>query len=151
MKPIVLALTLILIAAVPLSSQPEGHGKNALRKAMNELNLTDEQKDALGDIRTATKKEMIDIRAGIQKKRIELKEVTRDDQPNRAMFERISRELADLQVQQKLLLFDSQQKMLQQLDADQQEVFKKLQKYRKSAMRNSRPGHRGRPHDAMDR
>ena len=151
MKPIVIALTFLLLAASPVSSQWGGQGKKNIRKAMEELQLTDEQKEALGDIRVATKKEMIDIRADIQKKRIELREIHRSENPDRAEFERLSRELADIQVRQKLLLFDSQQKMLQQLDADQQKTFMKLHRHRMMSHRDGTPGRGKRPHDARDR
>lgn len=151
MKPIVFALTLLLITAAPLSAQPEGHGRKAKHRAMEELKLTDAQKDALSKIRMATKKDMIDIRADIQKKRIELQESNRSETPDRATFERLSRELADMQVRQKLLHFDAQQNMLQQLDEDQQKTFKKLQKHRKMTSRGGTPGRGRRPHDAPGR
>jgi Spy/CpxP family protein refolding chaperone len=82
------------------------------------------------EIRSATQKEMIDLRADMQKKRIDLKEIHSADAPDRPAFERLTRGIADLQVKQKLLLFDSREKVMAKLTAEQKEKFKELKEHR---------------------
>ncbi len=47
-----------------------------------ELGLSDDQKSKLKELAFKTKKEMIDLRASVQKARLELKELVRSEDPN---------------------------------------------------------------------
>ncbi len=121
MKPLMLAVVFMLLSAGSLYAQPRPDAG-----AWKKMNLSEEQKTALKDIRTETQKKMIDIRATLQKKRIDMKDMMQDESADRAAFEKLSREIADLQVQQKLALFDADQKVMKQLDPEQQKQWKEM-------------------------
>ena len=134
MRAILIAILMIISAAGPLYAQPGGRGERNHRDHrghMEKMNLTDSQKEVMHDIRAATKKQMIDVRAELQKKRLALDEIMRADTPDRSEYERISRDIADLQLRQKLLLFDSRQEIMNMLDAEQQDEFRDMQHHRK--------------------
>ena len=126
MKKILLAIALILLTAGPLFAQPEGQPPKMKREQLEKLNLTQEQKEALRDLRSATKKEMIDIRAELQKARVDMESMKHSDTRDRASFEKLARKMADLKVREGLLRFDTQEKLLKQLTAEQQEMFKEM-------------------------
>lgn len=141
MRHILLALMFVAVTAGPLYAQPgpgDGpHGRGArgdrpdLREQMEKLNLNDEQKDAMHDIRVSTKTRMIDIRADLQKKRLALAEIMRADAPDRAAYEQTAREISDLQLKQKMLLFDSRQEVMNVLTPEQQEEFRQMAEKRR--------------------
>lgn len=158
MKQIILAAVVLLLSAGTLSAQPVPHAG-----AWKKMNLTEKQKSALKDIRTSAQKQMIDIRAGLQKKRIDMKNMVTGETSDRAAFERLSREIADLQVQQKMVLFDADQNVMKQLDPEQQKQWKEIKGLRmrermegmrermrgpKEEMRGRREMMRERRHDA---
>lgn len=134
MRSILIAILMIAAAAGPLFAQSGDRGtreRSESRKQMEELNLTEQQKDVMRDVCVATKMKMIDLRADLKKKRLELREIMREDTPHRAAFERIAREITDLQLRQKLLLFDSRQEVMKLLDAEQQKLFREMQHHRR--------------------
>lgn len=156
MKTLLLALAMILLASSGLQAQP-GPEAGAWKK----MNLSEEQKSTLKDIRANTQKQMIDLRASLQKKRVDLRAMMDADNPDRSAFERLNREIADLQVQQKLLLFDADRDVSNALDPAQLEQWKEIKERRlkqfgenmrarsdksRSRDRDGR-GHRGGPYD----
>lgn len=148
MKAIIFAAALLLMSSAAILAQP-GPDTGAWKK----MNLTEEQKSTLKSIRSETQKQMIDIRASLQKKRIDMKEMVDGESGDRAAFERLSREIADLQVQQKMLLFDTDQKVMKNLNPEQQKMWKEMKAKRMhKAMRRGRgPGQQMRgPGEMMD-
>ncbi|MBE0643028.1 MAG: periplasmic heavy metal sensor [Bacteroidetes bacterium] len=127
MKSIIVAATILLLGAGTLFAQPGPHSA-----AWKKMNLTAEQKTALKDIRSNSQKQMIDIRAALQKKRIDMKDMVQGESSDRVAFERLSREIADLQVRQKLVMFDADQNVMKQLNADQQKLWKEIKAQRMS-------------------
>ncbi|MFZ1730746.1 MAG: Spy/CpxP family protein refolding chaperone, partial [Bacteroidota bacterium] len=98
-------------------------------------------------------KQMIDIRAALQKKQIDMKAMVENDASDRAAFERLSREIADLQVQQKLAMFDADKKVVKNLNPEQQEQWKEIKSKRmqKRMHRGQRPNQEMRgPGEMMD-
>lgn len=129
MRSLLLALLLLIASAGLLYAQPGGRGERGrpgLREQMEKLDLTSEQRAAMRDIRVATQKNMIDLRADLQKKRIEMGELMQEDGVDRNRVEGLTREIADLQVRQKMLLFDSRHEVMKLLSAEQQEQFREL-------------------------
>jgi len=148
MRAILIAILLIAVSAGPLYAQSDGRGKREhpdRRGQLEKLNLTTEQKGAMRDIRIATKKQMIDVRADLQKKRLAMQEILAEEVPDRTAFESISREISDLQLRQKMLLFDSRQEVMQLLDAEQKELFREMQHHRMMMREERRNGRRPAP------
>ena len=125
MKTLIIAVTLLLLGGSGLLAQP-GPGAGAWKK----MNLSDEQKTALKNIRAEIQKQMIDLRASLSKKRVDLRAMMDSENPDRAAFERLNREIADLQVKQKLLLFDADRDILARLNLDQREQWKEIKSSR---------------------
>lgn len=119
MRAIFLAATFLLLSLSPLFAQ---RGPEA--RLWKKMNLTAGQMTALKEIRANTQKQMVDLRASLNKKRIDMRSLMESETPDRTAFEGLSRDIADLQVQQKLLLFDADQQVMKNLDAEQQKQWK---------------------------
>ncbi len=125
MRPIILTAVFLLLGAGPLFAQP-GLEAGAWKK----MNLSDSQINTLKEIRSTTQKQMIDLRSALQKKRIDIRTVAETDDPDRSAFERLTREIADLQAQQKMLLFDADRAMSKNLNDDQLKIWKQIKQKR---------------------
>lgn len=125
MRSLLLSLLALLLGTLPLSAQ-----RGPDRAMWKKMNLTEQQAQAIKDIRAQSQKQMIDLRAMINKHRVDLRTLREEDSPDRATFERLSREIADLQVRQKLLLFDADQAIITQLDEAQQQQWKSIKQSR---------------------
>ena len=129
MRVIILAAAFLLLGLSPLSAQ---RGPEA--RMWKKMNLTGDQMTALKDIRANTQKQMVDLRAALNKKRIDMRSLMDTETPDRAAFEGISRDIADLQVRQKLLLFDADQQVMKNLNAEQQKQWKTIKQGRMQRM-----------------
>ena len=125
----------LLFSALPLHAQgPRGFGGDhfAKMKAMKEkLNLSDEQEQQLKDIRRAYAKKFINYRADIQLMRLELSEITDADKPDRKAVEAKMKQIADIQLQQKMALYDMGQEIKSVLTPEQYETWKDMRKMRR--------------------
>lgn len=129
MRAIILASVFLLLGASPLFAQ---RGPEA--RQWKKMNLTSEQMTDLKNIRANTQKQMVDLRAALNKKRIDMRSLTDSETPDRAAFEGLSREIADLQVRQKMLLFDADQQVMKNLNAEQQKQWKTIKQGRMQKM-----------------
>ena len=101
--------------------------KGNFRKEMKEkLNLSADQEKQFKDIHFKFAKDRIQARATMQTKRLEVKQLLDADKPDRAGLEKKFNEIADLEVQQKLLGFDQAMEMKKVLTPEQQKIFKEL-------------------------
>jgi Spy/CpxP family protein refolding chaperone len=142
MKKFILSLLFIVLFAGPLFAQSGERPRHLQREQIEKLNLTDQQQESLRALRTATQKEMIDMRAEIRKMRVDLAEMRRGENPDRTKFETLTRGIADLRVRQAMLRFDTHQKMMKELTPEQQEMFKDMQKDMKRKFRDGRGARR---------
>ncbi|MDH7515045.1 MAG: Spy/CpxP family protein refolding chaperone [Bacteroidota bacterium] len=124
-------LAVFLLSAISMNAQP--YDCLLSGTARERLKLTDEQATSIRSIRSATAKQLIDIRAEIQKKRLELGDLRNAETPDRAKVEGLSRAIGDLQLKQKMLLFDTEQSILKVLTAEQKKIWKELRAQRRSA------------------
>jgi len=106
------------------------------------LELTAEQQKKIKDIVRAQRKQMIDLRASIQKKRIDLRAITDSETPDRRAFENLSKEIADIQLQQRLLLFDSRNDILKILTPEQRQQWKEIRSTGSDRLRDRIGKHR---------
>lgn len=150
MKTLLASLALLIACCTsPLLAQP-GDGDPRPRRDMSpqllkeKLNLTDAQLKSLGDIRRDAQKTMIDTRSTIAKKRVDMRALMATDAPARADVERLTREIADLQVAQRMQMFDTDQKVLQVLSPEQQTKWKELRGERMDRFREGMRDRMGR-------
>ena len=72
-----------IIGSVAFVKQAEAQrGQRRGMRGMAALELTDEQKEKMSDLRSAHQKAMVDLRAAHQKARIDLGEIRRQDNPS---------------------------------------------------------------------
>lgn len=109
-----------------------GHGRKQLLK---ELQLTAEQMKKIKDIRMKTAKEMIDLSSAMKKKRLDMRGIMDADAPKRSDVEKLTRELADLQVQIRMLGFDTRMGIMNVLTDEQKAKFKELAAERRDGMK----------------
>ncbi|MCB2205964.1 Spy/CpxP family protein refolding chaperone [bacterium] len=147
MKHKIIIPLLIVLFASPVLAQPEDRPPELMRKQLKELNLSPEQRDAMRELRSSTQKDMIDIRASMRKIRVDLDDMRKAESPDRAQFEKLNRQLADLRVRQAMLRFDAHQKMMEQLTPEQKEKFNDMmdgmRMNMKDRMRGKMKEHRG--------
>lgn len=132
MKTLLASLALLIACSASILVAQPGDGDSRPGRDMSpqllkkKLNLTDAQMKSLGDIHRDAQKVMIDTRSAIAKKRIDMRALMAADAPARADVERLTREIADLQVAQRMHRFDTDQKVLQVLSAEQQTKWKEF-------------------------
>jgi Spy/CpxP family protein refolding chaperone len=139
-------LAMILLLSFSASAQPgRGFREEGLRR-LEKLDLSSEQKSALKDAMREHRKKGIDLRAAVQKKRIDLKELMEAEKPDRKRYEALNKEIADVQLQQKMLLFDMRQSLMNILTPEQRKTWMES---RGEGMRG-RDGHRPGRHGDRD-
>ena len=84
MKRILAVISLAVFTAFGLTLNAQGNFKkgqklNAKERLEEKLNLSDEQQDKFNDIRFAHKKEVIDLKAGIEKNRLGIRKMMADN------------------------------------------------------------------------
>ncbi len=116
-------LAAILLFSSPATAQPERGFAGAQLKRLEKLDLTADQKSALRDAMKEQRKKMIDLRAGLQKKRVDLGDLMEKETPDRKSYEALNKEIADLQLQQKMLLFDMRTSLMSILTPEQRKTW----------------------------
>jgi Spy/CpxP family protein refolding chaperone len=140
-----LLVILLLVAAAcgnSLTAQPKDSPRG---KAQEKLKLTDEQKTQMREIRAAVARDLIDVRATVQKKRLDLRQLLAQPVPERARVEALMKDIADVEVRQKMLLFDADQRIMKMLTPEQQKVWAELRLARLDGMRQHLRERMGRP------
>jgi hypothetical protein len=93
-------------------------------KLFKELNLTDQQKDAIEKLRSDHQKEAIDLKASIQKLRIEIKDQLRAKELNENTILSLTKKISDFQAQLKESAVKMWLNAYKHLDDKQKEIWK---------------------------
>jgi Spy/CpxP family protein refolding chaperone len=133
----------ILLAVLLGSASMAQPGQIQRKEWKEKLNLTADQEKSVKEIKTKVAKDLIDLRSQVQKKRIDLREAATADSPDRAKVEKLMKEIADAQIQQKMLLFDTDQKILGLLKPEQKKVYQEIKDARREGMQRRFMGQRG--------
>ncbi|MCZ7555389.1 MAG: periplasmic heavy metal sensor [Bacteroidia bacterium] len=142
-------IAMMLLLSFGASAQPgRGFREEGLRR-LEKLDLSAEQKSALKDAMREHRKKGIDLRAAVQKKRLDLKELMDAEQPDRKRYEALNKEIADVQLQQKMLLFDMRQSLMNILTPEQRKTWLESRDEGMRGMRG-RDGHRPGRHGDRD-
>jgi Spy/CpxP family protein refolding chaperone len=130
----VIIVAALVLFSVKLYSQPaEGKG---FKEFYDKLNLTEQQKKDFEKIRADMEKKLIMQRANIQTAEVELEQLYKADSPDKTAIEKKLKEIANLEVQLRMLRIDSWFDINKLLTPEQQKTWKKALESR-SAM-----GHR---------
>jgi len=122
-KHAVLIAIVLLAFNAPMFSQPED-GKE-FHKIMAKLNLTNEQKKDVEKIAVDMAKQLVDQRANLATARIDLRQLFKADNPDKAAIEKKINEMADIGVQLQMVKINSWFAMNKLLTPDQQIPWKK--------------------------
>ncbi|MBW7887779.1 MAG: periplasmic heavy metal sensor [Bacteroidetes bacterium] len=134
-----------------LFSQP----MNGPRRGVNQLNLTDQQKDQFQKIHFDTQKKNIELTAKLATARVDLKQMLLGDKQEKSAVEKKLKEISDLQVSLKMNRFNDWTECNKILTPEQQKIWKQqLQRHllgaenRRPMMNNRRPSMQNRQNNA---
>jgi Spy/CpxP family protein refolding chaperone len=143
MKQLIFTLGIVLLLGSAAFAQKGPRGP--MKEAMQKLHLTADQQKSMKDIHMKTAKQMIDVRAELQKKRIDVQAAMGGDNPDRKALENLWTDIAKLEVNRKVIMFDTHQQMMKLLTPEQQKIWKE---HRGAMMQGARgpfrDGQRGR-------
>ena len=121
-----LAIFTLLIVTSDINAQQHMRAKDSPEhsKMIKELNLTDQQKDELAKLRSEHQKSTIDLRANIQKIRVEIKDELREKNLNENKILSLTKKISDLQAQLKESAVKMWLDSYKLLDDKQREIWK---------------------------
>jgi Spy/CpxP family protein refolding chaperone len=122
MKQLIFALSIMVLFSSVAFAQRGPRGP--MKEVMQKLNLTADQQKSMKDIHLKTAKQMIDIRSDLQKKRIDVQSIVSGDNPDRKALEGLWNDISKLEVNRKLLMFDTHQQIMKILKPEQQKIWK---------------------------
>ena len=133
------SIAILLLSAVAVA-QPS---RDERRQARERLNLNAEQEKSIKDIKSTSGKELIDLRADVQKKRIDLGNAWSAEAPDRAQVEGLMKDIGALQLKMKMVLFDADQAVNKLLNPEQRKVYRELKQERRERTKNNAMQRRG--------
>jgi Spy/CpxP family protein refolding chaperone len=113
----------LLAFGIQAFSQPSDDGDN--NRIIKKLNLTKEQKIDANKIKVDMEKQLIAQKAKIETARLELREIFKEDSPDKSDIEKKLSEIADLEVQTHMIRVDSWFSVNTILTPEQQIVWRK--------------------------
>lgn len=103
-----------------------GHQKH--ERFAEKLNLTEEQQTAIGELRIKNQREMVDIKADLQKKKLDLKELKIKGNYSREEFLNLVKEMNDSKNNIALAAANSKMDIYELLTDEQKKMFDKMGK-----------------------
>ncbi|MGE5401178.1 MAG: Spy/CpxP family protein refolding chaperone [Ignavibacteriales bacterium] len=131
-KQILFIIMIALISVSPLNSLFAQNGKKnndnrppARQKLMQELNLSQDQKDQIAKLKLDHQKEMVDLKSEVEKNRIEMKNLFlgKDIDENKILD--LSKKNSDIQAKMKTSSIQNWFKIYNLLNDDQKAIFRK--------------------------
>lgn len=145
MKNIVKKVMLaVLIAAFisPLAFSQRGEGWN-LKRLESKINLTDAQKDQIEKLRLDHQKAMIDLKAKLEKARIESREVMSKDDFSRSEYLAAHNKMAKFREDIQLAAANHRMDVLDLMNKDQRKILAEERKFEKRQKNFNRKGRGG--------
>ncbi|MCI0705935.1 MAG: Spy/CpxP family protein refolding chaperone [Ignavibacteriae bacterium] len=138
-------LFLTLIGATAFSQEGQMRRGEPRRMEMEKrLNLSDDQRDQIQQLRTEFQKQQITQRGKIQLARIELRELLRADKPDKSAIEKKIQETSQLQAQQQIARVNHMLTVRNVLTPEQQKIMREEMRGRfHDGFRQRRPHMRG--------
>ena len=149
---LVKAMLAILIAAFlsPLTFSQSGDGWN-LKRLESKLNLTDAQKNQIEKLRLDHQKAMVDLKANLEKAKIESKEVMSKDDFTRSEYLAAHNKMVKLREDIQLAAANHRMDVLELMNKDQRKILAQERKYEKRQRNFSRKGRGGCDFDCPNR
>ncbi len=135
-----LVSAIFLFGFITPSFSQEGPPPEVLKVLKEKLKLTPDQEKQMRSITMKYAKERIQMRADLQVKQIEAKEIGIADNPDRSLLEKKLREIGEIQLRQKLMAFDQLMERKKILTSEQQKIAKE---FFENAPHQQRQGMRG--------
>ncbi|NWF90631.1 MAG: Spy/CpxP family protein refolding chaperone [Ignavibacteriaceae bacterium] len=124
-----LQLVIILFIAASIGFAQFRDGLN-LNRAAEKLKLTDAQKTQISNLQTSHQKVMVDLRAKLEKSRIELKEITRKNDFTRNEYIEAQRKMIKIREEIQLASANHKMDILELMDAEQRKIFADLTQFK---------------------
>jgi len=132
MRSHLMGLALLTLAAGTLAiAQPATGHKMVIEKGVRGpekmdqlLNLTADQEAKVQKLRTEMERTMVQHRSRMQLARIDLRELMDADTPDRSAIEKKVKEISDLQVKQRMAMFDHHAEVEKLLTPEQKKIWK---------------------------
>jgi Spy/CpxP family protein refolding chaperone len=116
-----------ILSAQEKPNQMPGHQPFGV---LGKLNLTDEQKSKMRDMKSELQKKQIALRSKIQIMRVEVKQLITADKLDKLAVEKKFNEIAKLQVEQKINLLNERSAINDILTPEQQKIWKECRNMR---------------------
>jgi Spy/CpxP family protein refolding chaperone len=117
------AVALVMVSTSLYSQPAEGKG---YQKVIAKLNLTEEQKKSVDNIRLDMEKQEITQKAKNETARVELRQLFKADNPDKSAIEKKVNEIADIEVQMHMIKINSWFDINKLLTQEQQKTWKKV-------------------------
>ncbi len=132
MRSRLMGLAVLALAASTLAFAQQGTGQRVMvekkvrgpEKMEQMLNLTDEQEAKIEKLRGEMQRTMVQNRSKIQIARIDLRELMDADTPDRGAIEKKFKEISDIQIKQRMAMFDHHADIEKLLTPDQKKIWK---------------------------
>jgi protein CpxP len=132
MRSRLMGLAVLALSASTLASAQQGTGQRVMvekkvrgpEKMEQMLNLTDEQEAKIEKLRGEMQRTMVQNRSKIQIARIDLRELMDADTPDRGAIEKKFKEISDIQIKQRMAMFDHHADIEKLLTPDQKKIWK---------------------------
>ncbi|MCU7495094.1 MAG: periplasmic heavy metal sensor [Ignavibacteria bacterium] len=128
-RQIINIIAVALVAILPLGSmfaQAKGQGKfQGRQKMLQELNLTQDQKDQIAKLRLEHQKQMIDYRSDVAKTRLEIKNLFLNKDVNENKVLDLTKKVSDMQADMKASSIKHWFQIYSLLNDQQKETFRK--------------------------
>ena len=123
----------------PLTFSQPGEGWN-LKRLESQLNLTDGQKDQVEKLRIEHQKSMVDLKAKLEKTRIELSEVMNKDDFTRSEYLAAHNKMTKFREDIQLAAANHRMDILDLMNKDQRKILAKERKFEKRQKYFNRKG-----------
>jgi len=134
LRTAIVTLAVALILPVSGFSQADPPGPPAgfggrmkmFQELKKKLDITSDQEKQIKSIRQNGMREQIKLRADLQILRLDARQIAESEKPDRVALEKKLREIGELQVKQKLMMFDQMTEMQKILTPEQLKKWKEI-------------------------
>jgi Spy/CpxP family protein refolding chaperone len=123
MKNKLFILSIVIVASIMLGAQPYQGNKNNRNDIINKLNLSEDQKSKIEDIRFEHQKIAIELRAELQKNRLSQKQLLKSDNVDKSEYLALVEQGNAVRSKLQISRADMQMNILEQLDETQRKIW----------------------------